>query len=158
MRRERVQEIFFLAIKINKIADKSLRRDFKKLCKFIIFVIIMLSLFLGCYFCLIAMIYDIYARYRAYILKVWLVPALLQLFLVGFLIFFTFCSFFSFMCFKFYTTRKNHWITKVIFKYVVPKYIIYMYKIRNFTTKYAQKISETKSSEKRKTKIYLPKC
>ena len=67
-------------------------------------------------------------------------PCLLQLFVVGVLIEFGMDLFYGIMCYKFYPKRKSGLIMKGLFL-LVSKEKIYMYKIRNYITKYSNKLN-----------------
>ena len=88
------------------------------------------------YYYVIAIFSNVYEKYEYYIIKIWLFPIIYDI-LIGRLISNCVIVFIKIMFIKFfYHKRKDNWIIKTTFQYLIPKYLIDMIKIRNMINKY----------------------
>ena len=129
------QYTFFNEKKNMNLKDKD-KREICQLILTIISVLLLVGLFGIVYFYIFIIFADIYQRYELYIVKSWLVPSLINIIIVRF-----FTTYIKNLCFMiviklFYKRRKNYCIINLLFRFVVPKYLIYIYKTRNIITKY----------------------
>jgi len=141
LRRQKQIEFNYLSTQRNKISDRTLRHDFFKLTKAVLLFILILSLYIAIYYRLILIFYDVYNNYRFFIIKVWLIPASISFFLLGFTINFVTNLFYAYMCVNYYTIRKSRNNLRLFFKYIMPKHVVYMFKIKNFINRYYTKIN-----------------
>lgn len=93
--------------------------------------------FLGIvYYYTIAIFSNVYEKYENYIIKIWLFPVIYDI-LIGRLISNCVYGFIKILFIKFfYHTRKNNWILRKIFQFLIPSYLVNMIKIRNIMMKY----------------------
>jgi hypothetical protein len=141
LRRQKQMEFYYLSSQRNKISDRTLRHDFFKLTKAVLLIILILSLYIAIYYRLIRIFYDVYNNYRFFIIKVWLIPASISFFILGFTINFLTNLFYAYMCVNYYTIRKSQNNLRLFFKYIMPKHVVYMFKIKNFINRYYTKIN-----------------
>ena len=88
------------------------------------------------YYYVIAIFSNVYEKYEYYIIKIWLFPIIYDI-LIGRLISNCVVVFIKIMFIKFfYHKRKENWIIKTTFQFLIPKYLIDMIKIRNMINKY----------------------
>lgn len=140
--------------KPNQIMLQKFKEEKINIIKSIIVLIFMLGCFFFLYLFLIIMMADIYNRYRYYIIKVWLLPSLGQLLVVRFVSNYIVNFLKSYMLFKLYAMRKIKCHVRVLYCLFMRKDVIYMYKIRNFVTKYSSQLSElNKSNSKQYNKF-----
>ena len=129
------QYTFFNEKQNTNLKDKD-KREICQIILTIISVLLLVGLFSIVYFYIFIIFADIYQRYELYIVKSWLVPSLINIIIVRF-----FTTYIKNLCFMiviklFYKRRKNYCIINLLFRFVVPKYLIYIYKTRNIITKY----------------------
>ena len=129
------QYTFFNEKQNTNLKDKD-KREICQLILTIISVLLLVGFFSIVYFYIFIIFADIYQRYELYIVKSWLVPSLINIIIVRF-----FTTYIKNLCFMiviklFYKRRKNYCIINLLFRFVVPKYLIYIYKTRNIITKY----------------------
>ena len=130
LREAHPDSIEYLSKKRNLITEKGLKHDRYKLLKYAFLIVMTFAIYTGIFYYFVIIAYNVYSNYHFYIVKAWLVPCLLQLFVVGVLIEFGMDLFYGIMCYKFYQKRKSGLIMKGLFL-LVSKEKIYMYKIRN---------------------------
>lgn len=147
LRMFRLKQISVFSIKSNRILLQKFKEEKINIIKSIFAVFLLFASFFFLYFLLVMLISDIYYRYRYYILKVWLFPSLIQLFLVRFLIIYCLNFFKSYLLFKHYAMRKTKCFIKLLYTLFVTKDVIYMYRIRNFITKYEKELKEVKKKK-----------
>ena len=94
---------------------------------FIFFLLIIVSILL---------IKKLMNEYEYFMVKIWLLSSVLILFFAYFLIYFIKITIGSILLFNCISRRKNGLIVKYMFKIFVDKRLIYMFKIRNYITKY----------------------
>ena len=75
-------------------------------------------------------------EYEYFMVKIWLLCTILILIVAYFLIYFIKISIGSILLFNFFARRKKGYVAKYMFKIFVDKSLIYMFKIRNYITKY----------------------
>lgn len=142
------------AIKRNQISDKTLKHDRFKLLKYSFLVSMTFIVYSVIFYFFVIVSYNVYSNYHLYIIKAWLMPCLLQLFVVGVLLEFILNLFYGIMCFKFYNRRKKNLLMKILF-FIVSKEKIYMYKIRNFITKYKERFFSLENAKWKKQSVIL---
>jgi hypothetical protein len=142
LKKFRITNFTLQSIRPNKIQAQIVKEEKLKLIKSIISILVLCAFYIGIYLWIIVMLADIYARYRYYILKVWLLPALIQLVLVKFFINLLMNLFKSYMLFKHYSMRKTKCMIKYVYRFFISKDVIYMYRIRNFITKYYNQFND----------------
>ena len=140
LREAHPDSIEYLSKKRNLITEKGLKHDRYKLLKYAFLIVMTFAIYTGIFYFFVIIAYNVYSNYHFYIVKAWLMPCLLQLFVVGVLIEFGMDLFYGIMCYKFYQKRKSGLIMKGLFL-LVSKEKIYMYKIRNYITKYSNKLN-----------------
>ena len=74
--------------------------------------------------------------YEYFMVKIWLLCTFLILFVLYFLFYFIKIGIASILLFNCYNKRKNGCLIKLLFRIFVDKNLIYMFKIRNYITKY----------------------
>lgn len=121
--------------------ENKFREEKIKIAKNVFMTLILFGMFSFLYFLIIIMISDIYSRYRYYIIKVWLLPSLIQLIFVKFLINYLMHFIKSYLLFNYFAMRKVKPVIKFLYMIFLPKHYIHMYRIRNFITKYYTKLS-----------------
>ena len=120
--------------------NKALEEDNKKekcqMLLMIISVILLIAFFSVVYYYIFIIFADIYQRYELYIVKSWLVPSLINIIIIR--LFTTFIKNIAFMIIIkfFYSKRKQNCLFKLVFRFIIPKYLVLIYKTRNIVTKY----------------------
>ena len=104
-------------------------------------IIILMTFILGIIFSAliflsISIIHTLLNEYEYFMVKIWLLCTILILFVAYFLIYFLRILIGSILLFNFYPKRKRGCFIKCMFAIFVDKSLIYMYKIRNYITKY----------------------
>ena len=104
-------------------------------------LLILMTLVLGLIFFVliissIAIIQKLLNEYEYFMVKIWLLCTILILFVAYFLLYFIKTIIGSILLFNFYPKRKSGCFIKFMFKIFVDKNLIYMFKIRNYITKY----------------------
>ena len=102
----------------------------------IISVILLIAFFSVVYYYIFIIFADIYQRYELYIVKSWLVPSLINIIIIR--LFTTFIKNIAFMIIIkfFYSKRKQNCLFKLVFRFIIPKYLVLIYKTKNIVTKY----------------------
>ena len=104
-------------------------------------ILMLMSFILGFIFVLLITLSILFIRklmneYEYFMVKIWLICTISILFVAYFLIYFIKVIIGSILLFNCYHSRNNGCFIKAMFKVFVDKNLIYMYKIRNFITKY----------------------
>ena len=86
----------------------------------------------------------IFEEYENYIIKNWLIPVLVQIFIINFIINYLFAVIASFLLFSYYKKRNNNCCFKVIFSILVEKYMRYLFKMRALINKYYREFENMK--------------
>lgn len=154
LRETHLESFSFSALKHNKISDKTLKHDRFKLLKYSFLISMTFIVYSVIFYFFVIVSYNVYSNYHLYIIKAWLMPCLIQLFVVGALLEFVLNLFFGIMCFKFYNRRKQNFLMKILF-FLVSKDKIYMYKIRNYITKYKERFFSLESVKLKKQSVIL---
>jgi hypothetical protein len=118
---------------INNDASGSSGKDFGLLIlmTFVIGLIFVLLLGLS-----VIMIKKLMNEFEYFIVKIWILCTILILFVVYFLIYFIKIMIASILLFNCYHSRNKGCFMKFMFKIFVDKSLIYMFKVRNYITKY----------------------
>lgn len=148
LRKASTDSFSVLSKKRNIISERSLKHDRCKLIKFLIIILATFALYSIVFYFFVFVAENVYKNYSFYIVKAWLLPCLLQLFVVGVLIEFGLDLFAGVMCYCFYRKRKKNLLMKLLFL-LVSKDKMYMYKIRNYITKYFEQIKETNEKQEK---------
>lgn len=98
---------------------------------------------------------DIYERYQFYIVKVWLVPSLVNLTLVRLATSFVQNLAYILVVIYFYKTRYQTKLTKFLFKFIIPKYLIYTYKVQMMLNKYDKQLKKDLALKTGKNDVFL---
>jgi hypothetical protein len=101
---------------------------------------IIIFLYVLFYLLLIILISDIFQRYRYYILKIWLIPSMINVFLISFFSSFIVNILKSSFLFKFYHFRKETGWRAKIFNWVINKDILSIFKLRVLMIKYKKEL------------------
>ena len=109
------------------------KKEFKLL---ILMTLILGLIFFALIISSIAIIKKLLNEYEYFMVKIWLLCTILILFVAYFLIYFIKTIIGSILLFNFYPKRKSGCFIKFMFKIFVDKSLIYMFKIRNYITKY----------------------
>ena len=128
--------------KENSIEIKAKCTEKVEMIKTIAASLIMMVLLCLIYLYLIVMFSDIYERYQFYIVKVWLIPSLINLTLVRLATSFVQNLIYIILVIYFYKTRYQTTLTKFLFKYIIPKYLIYTYKVQMMLNKYDKQLKK----------------
>ena len=128
--------------KENSIEIKAKCTEKVEMIKTIAASLIMMVLLCLIYLYLIVMFSDIYERYQFYIVKVWLIPSLINLTLVRLATSFVQNLIYIILVIYFYKTRYQTKLTKFLFKYIIPKYLIYTYKVQMMLNKYDKQLKK----------------
>lgn len=120
----------------NKVIEEDNKKEKYQMLIMIISVILLVAFFIVVYYYIFIIFADIYQRYELYIVKSWLVPSLINIIIIR--LFTTFIKNIAFMIIikLFYSKRKKNCLFKLIFRFVIPKYLVLIYKTRNIVTKY----------------------
>lgn len=121
----------YLEFNKNDINQKG--KDFPLL---IIVTMVLGLIFFSLLFISIIIIKYLMNKYEYFMVKIWLLCTFLVLFVLYFLFYFIKIGIASILLFNCYNKRKNGCFIKVLFKIIVDKNLIYMFKIRNYITKY----------------------
>ncbi len=142
----RIIQFQFLRIKSNAIYNQSVRNEIFKLIKMIIVFFLLVVLYITTYIGIVIFITNIFANYKFTMITMWLLPSLIQLFVVRFITNYIINLIKSIILFKFYVKIISKEWEKYffIFQNIIGNDIIYMYEIRNFLNKYYHKLSEIK--------------
>ena len=112
-------------------------------------------------FCCLAGIYylgllifdDIYQVYGNYVVKVWFYPLIITVSVIGILISFIWNSFVVYMVNNHYKERHEKGCYSFLFSFFIPKYVIYMTKIRRLVARYNNLYEIHYVEEKKKKKV-----
>ena len=104
-------------------------------------ILILMTLVIGFIFVLllflsVIMIKKLMNEFEYFMVKIWMLCTFLVLFVVYFFIYFIKIIIASILLFNFYHSRNNGCFMKFMFKIFVDKSLIYMFKVRNYITKY----------------------
>ena len=147
MKMFRLHQYSFFNIKPNEIMRRKFIQEKINMMKSIFVIFLLVAFLTGLYYFLTIIISDIYTTYRLYILKVWLLPSLIQLFIVRFCIMYSLNFFVTCLLYKYYAMRKVNWKIKLLYFLLNSKEVKCMYKIRNFITKYFKKLNQLKEEQ-----------
>ena len=84
----------------------------------------------------VIMIKKLMNEFEYFMVKIWILCTILILFVVYFLIYFIKIMIASILLFNCYHSRNKGCFMKFMFKIFVDKSLIYMFKVRNYITKY----------------------
>jgi hypothetical protein len=149
----RLYQFNFFNILPNKLMQSKFREEKLSMIKSVFVTILLVCFFITIYIILVVVISDIYHRYRYYIIKVWLLPSLVQLIIVRFCINYTLNLFRSYLLFKHYGNRKSKCVVKYLYYFLIGKHIMYMFRTRNFITKYYPRFKSLLKNCKLKEKV-----
>jgi hypothetical protein len=105
------------------------------------FLLVILTIILGLIFFFLLFISIIIIKYlmniyEYFMVKIWLLCTFMILFVLYFLFYFIKIGIATILLFNCYNKRKNGCFIKLLFRIFVDKNLIYMFKIRNYITKY----------------------
>jgi hypothetical protein len=120
----------------NKILHQKFHREKVSIFKLIIVSLLLFAFYVGLLFYIMVFLMEIYTNYQFYIVKVWLLPSLIQLILVRFVVSYVMNFLNSILLFGFFAKKKTNKIIKLLYLIFIPKYVRYIYRIRNYVTKY----------------------
>ena len=84
----------------------------------------------------VVMIKKLMNEFEYFMVKIWMLCTILVLFIIYFLIYFVKIIIASILLFNCYHSRNKGCFIKFMFKIFVDKSLIYMFKVRNYITKY----------------------
>jgi|LauGreDrversion4_2_1035121.scaffolds.fasta_scaffold08886_2 hypothetical protein len=128
------------ANKPNRLFMLNEKQENIKVIKIMIAFSIIIFLYVLFYLLLIILISDIFQRYRYYILKIWLLPSMINVFLISFFSSFIVNILKSSFLFKFYHFRKETGWRAKIFNWVINKDILSIFKLRVLMIKYKKEL------------------
>ena len=152
---ERFSNYSFFNFSDNTVEKKEKCTEKVNILKTIIASLIMMIIISLIYFYLIIMFADIYERYQFYIVKVWLVPSLVNLTLVRLATSFVQNLAYILVVIYFYKTRYQTKLTKFLFKFIIPKYLIYTYKVQMMLNKYDKQLKKDLALKTGKNDVFL---
>lgn len=152
---ERNSNYSFFNFSENIVEKKENCTEKVNILKTVIASLIMMIIIALIYLYLIVMFADIYERYQFYIVKVWLVPSLISLTLVRLATSFAQNLVYILVVIYFYKTRYKTKLTKFLFKFIIPKYLIYTYKVQMLLNKYDKQLKKDLALKTGKNDAFL---
>jgi hypothetical protein len=156
LKKLRLTRLFFPNIKRNEIIESKFKGEKIKILKALIAIVVLIALFIVTYVFLAKMIAYTYVEYGWNIFKTWLAPILIELLIVKFIFNYLLNLWKAILLFYFYKDRKIKASVRFLYKWTITKDEVYMYKIRNFVTKWERevhKIDVNKVSDEKKLSI-----
>ena len=104
-------------------------------------LLIIMTLILGAIFCLLLLLNIFFIKtlmneYEYFMVKIWLLCTIFIILFAYFLIYFIKALFASILLFNYYRQKNKNCLVKYMFKIFIDKKLIYIFKIRNYITKY----------------------
>ena len=112
------------------------KKSKNKISNSLIISIILLIIFFILLSIIIFLLQILLEKFGIFILNVWILPAILIITIANYIIYFSKILIGAFILFNYHYLRKKKCCVKFLFWIFVDKSMIYLYKIRNFITKY----------------------
>ena len=84
---------------------------------------------------------SVYEKYEMFIIYAWAFPALIEIFILDFIFSLFWNVIIGLIVFKLFHLKKRNRKVKLLFKAFVDKYIMYIFKIRNYVTSYSNEFN-----------------
>ena len=113
-----------------------LKREKKEICKLSIVCIILILVVIAQYIFLLFISKTLYEKFELFIVKAWIIPSLVYLIIIDFMVCLIWNIIISLIVFKGFRLKKKNLKIKILFFLFVDKYIVYIFKIRNYISAY----------------------
>lgn len=123
------------SLKQNKF-NPVVKNEKKEICKLSIVCLFLILVVIAQYAFLLFISQTLYERFELFIVKAWIIPSLVYLIIIDFIVCFLWNIIISLIVFKGFRAKKKNLKIKVIFFLFVDKYIVYIFKIRNYISAY----------------------
>lgn len=134
------ENITYLAHPLNgKQKDESKEKSL--ILNMMIVCIILFVILMGVYCFICYTLKSVYEKYEMFIIYAWAFPALIEIFILDFIFSLFWNVIIGLIVFKLFHLKKRNRKVKFLFKAFVDKYIMYIFKIRNYVTSYSNEFN-----------------
>ena len=130
----------FSADSFSSLFNNNKEKQSKRTSNFCIISLVLFLIFLILLLIIIVLLKILLNRFGIFILNVWILPAILIITIVNYIIYFFKILIGTIILFNSNHLRKKRCCVKFLFWIFVDKTMIYIYKIRNFITKYKKEL------------------